>query len=269
MNSLAQYSILFVVLFLAATSEVFACACQETYSIPQAVERSSMVFVGTVESVVDDPKRDGIWYPRVAIEKSFKGVDAGTNTVDLLALSASPDCTYMLGKGYVGTKWLFYIEQPERKEFYDAKTKSYELSEEKILWASTCSGTRLIAQAADDLDLLKYPEKYRGKTRFSGTIRYNPQGQDVKLRLFGKDKTYLPKLHPSGYFEFFDMPPGRYVFEIELPPGFAAKSLFSGGLLRLDKFQGPNGVQHREELFIHSDKHTGMDLHLYRIADRP
>lgn len=235
MNSLAQYSILFVVLFLAATSEVFACACQETYSIPQAVERSSLVFTGTVESVVDDPKRDG---------------------------------TYMLGKVYIGTKWLFYIEQPERKEFYDAKTKSYELSEEKILWASTCSRTRLIAEAADDLDLLNNPEKYRGKTRFSGTIRYNPQGQDVKLRLFGKDKTYLPKLHPSGYFEFFDMPPGRYIFELEPPSGFAASTPFSGGFLRLDKFDGPKGVEHREEIFIQAGKHTGMDLHLYRIADR-
>ncbi len=265
MKTLAQFSILFVVIFLAATSEVFACACQETYTIPQAVERSSMVFVGTVESVVDDPKRDGIWYTRVGVERAFKGVNAGTKTVDLLALSASGDCTYTLGKEYIGSKWLFYIEQPKRKEFYDANTKNYELSVEQFVWASPCSRARLVAEADDDLDLLDNPDRYKGKTRFSGTIRYKSAGQDVVLRLFGKDGIYSPKMHRSGYFEFFDIPPGRYVFEIELPPGFAASTRFMGGSRQLDKFEGPNGVIHREVLSIQPDKHSGMDLHLYQL----
>ena len=78
----------------------------------------------------------------------------------------------------------------------------------------------------------------------------------------------MPRLYPSGYFEFFDIPPGRYLFEVEPPRGFAASTPFSGGIRELGTIDGPTGIFHRIELSVNSDKHSGMDLYLYRLADR-
>lgn len=159
--NLALFSTLCVILVLTATTKVSACSCQETYTIPQAVERSSMVFVGKVQGVVDDPLRPGVWSTRLSVERSYKGIDPSSKTVDLLAGDASAECTYTLGKEYIGTKWLFYVEQPKQKYFYNSATNTTEQSREKFYWVSPCSRTRLVEKADNDLDFFNNPEKQK------------------------------------------------------------------------------------------------------------
>jgi hypothetical protein len=223
-----------------------------------------MVFVGTIESVVNDPKRDGIWYTRVSVEKAYKGVDPASKAVDLLAGSASHDCSYTLGKGYAGTKWLFYIEQPEQKYFYDAVTNKSEMSREKFIWESTCSRSRDVSKAADDLAVLDAPEKYKGKTRLSGTIANYDPSTNVVFRLIGNGASLSPTLHPSGYFEFFGFPPGQYTLEVDPPSGMVAYKTFMGGLLILEKQPIVNGFRHAIELTFKPGEHVGVDLQFFK-----
>jgi hypothetical protein len=63
----------------------------------------------------------------------------------------------------------------------------------------------------------------RGKTRVSGTLDQEDDELDVvgrKIWIMGKDKVYETKTDKDGVYELYDLPPGRYVLQPELPAGW-------------------------------------------------
>lgn len=253
----------FAIVMLCAADNARACVCVERRSIAEALELSSMVFVGRLESV--EQTENSVPISRVTVERSFKGKIPASKTIDLAA-GALSDCSYLFGNDQIGSQWLFYLERPEQKYFYNSITNKSELSSDRYYWASTCGRTRAVEGALDDLAYLNHPEKYNGKTRLSGSVFDHDPSRSVGLRLTGNRLSIRPTLDPSGYFEFFDFPPGQYTLEIEPPICFAASRLIGGGYLELEKTVDSGRVVHKIDLNIAPGQHLGFDFQLYRTA---
>ena len=78
--------------------------------------------------------------------------------------------------------------------------------------------------AAEDLLYLDNMNRLRGKTRVSGTIaRWEYPDFDVanrNIRIVGEKQTYERKTDANGVFELYDLPPGKYVLETDIPKGW-------------------------------------------------
>ena len=117
-------------------------------------------------------------------------------------------CTWVFYEEEIGQEYLFYLEKPPQ---------------DSSLWYEfgyTRSGA--IPSVADDLLYLNNMEARRGRTRVSGTVvdeedETAPPGQ--KIWILGKNKVYETTTDKNGVYEFYDLPPGRYVLEPKLPFG--------------------------------------------------
>ena len=91
--------------------------------------------------------------------------------------------------------------------------------------ASMCGRSRGLNHATEDLLYLDNMEKVRGKTRVSGNYGgWNTPLKGVAnrtIRITGDKKTYETKTNANGVFEIYDLPPGKYVLEPEIPNGWS------------------------------------------------
>ena len=118
-------------------------------------------------------------------------------------------CTWVFEEQDVGTEFLFYLQAPP-----DGESTWYE---------SGYTRSNRTSNAADDLLYLNNIEAVRGKTRVSGTVSFDedePGQPGQKIWILGKNKKYQTTTDKHGVFEFYDLPPGRYVLEPELPLGW-------------------------------------------------
>ena len=67
-------------------------------------------------------------------------------------------------------------------------------------------------------------KKLRGKTRVSGQYGvFQREGFDVasnQIVIRGENKSYVTKTDENGIFEIYDLPPGKYFLEPEMPKGW-------------------------------------------------
>ena len=105
----------------------------------------------------------------------------------------------------------------------DAAVVVCELDEKKI------PQLQLILRELEDQKIphflyLNKIDKIRGKTRVAGTLKADENEElDVankKVWVRGKDKVYETTTDQYGVYEFYDLPPGRYVLAPEMPLGW-------------------------------------------------
>ena len=118
-------------------------------------------------------------------------------------------CTWVFYEDVVGDEFLFYLQNPP---------------EDPNLWYEFgYSRSKATSDAADDLLYLNNIEAARGRTRVSGTISDSEDelGQPgQKIWVLGKDKVYETKIDKNRVYEFYDLPPGKYMLQPELPFGW-------------------------------------------------
>jgi hypothetical protein len=118
-------------------------------------------------------------------------------------------CTWVFYEGDVGEEYLFYLETPPDDELW------YEFGYQR---------SHRLEYAADDLLYLNKMNRVRGRTRVSGVL--DEEGlaglglEGQRIRIIGKNKTYVAKTDKKGVYELYDVPPGRYVLEPELKFGW-------------------------------------------------
>ncbi|HKG11769.1 MAG TPA: hypothetical protein VKB12_00460, partial [Pyrinomonadaceae bacterium] len=118
-----------------------------------------------------------------------------------------------------GARLLFYAT-------YEPKSKTWEVY--------GCNRGSNLEGAADDLLYLRALPLSAGRNRVSGTLAHYEDGPDksfslvervagAKVSIKGKDKTYEVTTNADGVYELYDLPPGEYTIEPELPFGLKVR----------------------------------------------
>lgn len=94
------------------------------------------------------------------------------------------------------------------------------------LWeVAFCGRSSTVAKAREDLLYLDNRKNARGRTRVSGKYLTASESDlvvaDKKIRILGDDeKVYETTTDDLGVFEIYDLPPGNYRLETEVPAGW-------------------------------------------------
>lgn len=213
--------IIFAFAFLLCLKSVtYACSCVEpSPSVGEAYASADAVFIGTVEKAEEseqvqrgDPEFNvTVQIANVQIEKVFKGSKA-TEAVFRTEYSSC-------ASGYeVGARLLFYA-------YYDKKNRMWE--------THACDRGGAIEKdtdLADDLMYLQALPASARRTRLSGVLehfedypgkRFTHVGNIIgaKVKITGANKTYVVYTDKNGVYEIYDLPPGQYAVEPEIPVG--------------------------------------------------
>jgi protocatechuate 3,4-dioxygenase beta subunit len=156
-------------------------------------------------------------------------------------------CTWLFYEDDIGKEYLFYLEAPPH-----GSTLWYEFGYGR---------SNITSRVADDLLYLNNIKAVRGKTRVSGTLDSGEDEQDVagkKIWILAKDKVYKTTTDKNGVYEFYDLPPGRYVLEPELPRGWKIDRATTGTTtIRDPKRQ----IRTRQILFtLRPRQHAAIDV---------
>jgi hypothetical protein len=172
------------------------------------------------EDSEDQQYVDGVKSITMIVEKVFKGKLKVRDEI-VFGQGGGADCIWTFDEKSVGHQFLFYLDRPEK-----LSTEPYLPSKEPGLWfAFGCGRSRGLGGATEDLLYLENISKLRGKTRISGTIGGGFAFPDIdvegkKIKIIGPKKTYETKTNEEGVFEIYDLPPGKYFVEPEMPAGW-------------------------------------------------
>jgi hypothetical protein len=163
---------------------------------------------------------DGVKTTTMVVEKVFKGKLKVRDEI-VFGQGGGADCIWTFDEESVGEQFLFYLTRPEK-----LATDDLFAGKQAGLWFGFgCGRSRGLAHATEDLLYLENIAKVRGKTRISGTLGGGFTYPDIdidgkKIKIIGPKKTYVTKTDKNGIFEIYDLPPGKYFVEPEIPAGW-------------------------------------------------
>ena len=207
---------LFCLAFLLLPKVVVACGSPPKPTVLQAYNASDVVVIARAISMekLSDQTPMPLINTRVTsttmeVVKVFKGnLKVGEKMV--FGQGNSINCTWVFHEDYLNNEYLFYLETlPEGEKLW------YEFGFQR---------SKGLEYAADDLLYLNKLDKVRGRTRVSG--RLDDEGlaglslEGQRIRIIGKNRTYVATTDKNGVYELYDVPPGRYVLEPELKSGW-------------------------------------------------
>jgi len=219
----------------------------------------------SVEKAEDTNERhyvDGVRSATMVVERVFKGSVKVRDEL-VFGQGGGADCIWTFNEKSVGEEFLFYLSRPEK-----TSTLPYLPSKEPNLWfAFGCGRSTGLEAATDDLLYLKNMAKVRGKTRISGTIGgwQNPDlnVEGKKIRIIGEKKTYETKTSKDGVFEIYDLPPGKYLIEPEMPPGWKIDPYwirYSTSVVRNDYEEAELKSPKQVAIVLEPKKHAAVDI---------
>jgi hypothetical protein len=261
------FFVLMVCAFLATSQTTRACSCGPKPTVLDSYDGSDVVIIARVVSVETVAANeiqeyvDGVRSATLRVEKVFKG-DVNVRDELVFGQGGGADCIWTFNEESIGDEVLLYLDRPEK-----ISDRSFLPSQDPKLWfAGGCGRSRGVEGATDDLLYLEKMSKVRGKTRISGTIggwqnpNINVDGK--KIHIIGEKKTYLTKTDRHGVFEIYDLPPGKYFVEPEMPSGWKIDPFWTESSPSLsDRYQaGERGSSKRVEIVLQPKKHAGVDI---------
>lgn len=169
---------------------------------------------------------EGIKSATMVVEAVYKGeLKVGERIV--LEHVSQTGCYSTFDERDVGKKFLFYLGQRKSKV--------------NVWYSPVCSRSSSADDAADDLLYLENVSKARGRTRISGTLSAHeaaPAENGIaidrklsgrKVRVIGEHETYELTTNDDGVYEIYDLPPGQYAIEPEIPRGWKIIDVMSYG----------------------------------------
>jgi len=267
-SSRRLFLLIFATTFLLSISKgAIACTCGPQPTVLEAFEGHDEVVIVRVLSVEkvegkEDRYVHGIRSATMIVEKVFKG-NLKVRDEIVFGQGGGGDCIWTYAEESVGHQYLFYLDRPEklsRDEFLPSK-------EPGAWFAFGCGRSGGLAGAADDLLYLENLKKVRGKTRISGTLDswQNPD-LDVagkKVKIIGAKKTYETKTNKDGVFEIYDLPPGKYFIEPEMPAGWridASSLRYSSSVVGNDIGRPELKTLRQVAVMLQPKKHASVDI---------
>ena len=207
-------------LVLTAPRAASACSCGPSGPPCQAYFNSDAVFVATVRSievraVAHERIEDMITRKlvRFSIERAARGVQG--SEIEVSTSMYQGDCGY----GFkIGRRYVVYAHRLE----------------DGTLGASSCSRTRAVSEARDDLAYLSALGSPGTGARVSGSVKYQnlfvkpsrrakPEGvTDVQVLVRGSAGVFSATTDAEGRYDINGVPPGAYEIEV-LPPAVFTK----------------------------------------------
>ena len=190
------------------------CAIPPRPTVLDAYEDADVVVIAraiSVEKIGDESpmptNASRVLSTIMEVQKVFKG---NLRTGDKMTFGQGNGirCTWVFYEEFIGKDFLFYLQKPPQDSVW------YEFGYAR---------SNEISAAADDLLYLNNIERIRGKTRVAGTLsdeEFGPGLPGRKIWILGKNKVYETRTDENGVYEFYDLPPGRYVLEPEFPFGW-------------------------------------------------
>lgn len=216
------------VLASLGAEDALACSCASSGPPCQGTFTADAVFVGTVQSITPIPadgpplRPDEHRFPKelhIAFEAvtPFRGVKGHAVTVS--TASSGPACGYQFKEG---ERYLVY---------------AHHRSGAPEFVVSLCSRTRLLAEAAEDLQFLQTLSSVRAEhARVYGTVRHLEldlaaerirevaRAAQVLVSVRSGDRTFDVLTDDEGRYDV-NVPPGTYEVMVFPPPGFSTKYL--------------------------------------------
>ena len=217
-------------LFLAlAPARADACPCRPSGPPCEAVWKSPLIFAGTVIEVDQTPGSFGPRRVRFRITEAFRGTEKGEIDIHLRG-GGGPSCdpSFRLGEA-----WLVYGNN--RWEGGPGWT------------ASSCSRTRLLTQAAEDLAYLRIPDDKKPQSHITGTVMrpvYNLAGgggarnvpvPNVPVTVRGSGTRVEAKTDSDGRYSI--PVPTSGLLRVEFPRYVDGLSIRSGAELTLPHYR--------------------------------
>lgn len=192
-----------VTTLLCAPRLADACTCMSAEGPGDAFTRAKVVFVGTVGAV--NRIQDDLHETTFAVEEVFRGKPGKTAVVASRWNGGS--CDYAVFTA--GTRMLIYA-------IGDAK-----------LYVSACSGTKPLAQAADDLAYLRHARKAK-TAMIEGAVHLwsDPRQASEKVPranvlVRARGTAYVARTGADGTYRL-ELPPGKYILDIvDVEPGLS------------------------------------------------
>lgn len=209
------FSAVILALLLVNAPVVDACSCGGYPTPCGSYQSADAVFIGVVQNVETKKAkgRDGREYSagqvaHIQVEKSFKGMVQPEVVFRTEGTSCDP--TYKEGQ-----RWLLYA-------YHDQKTKTWSIA--------ACDRSTRIDNAPDDLLYLQGLPKSASTTRLSGELEHYEDDSEkgftrvrnisgAKVKITGEGKSYEVYTDKDGVYELYDLPPGKYAIEPEIPVG--------------------------------------------------
>ena len=219
------FSVLSTAVILTVTKTANACLCGARPTVLEALETADEVVIAravSVEKAQDTEKEayiEGVKTTTMVVERVFKGKLKVRDEI-VFGQGNGADCIWTFDEESVGDQFLLYLVRPEKL------ADRYLPSKEPGLWfAFGCGRSSGLGGATEDLLYLENLSKLRGKTRISGSIGGGYAYPDIdvagkKIKIIGAKKTYQTKTNEDGVFEIYDLPPGKYFIEPEIPAGW-------------------------------------------------
>jgi hypothetical protein len=244
-----------------AAREAHACSCGPRPTVLEAFEQSDHVVVTKAIAIEKSEKAAppggmsdgenyvaGVKATRMRVERAYKGnLKVGDELT--FGQGGGADCIWTFDEEAIGQQFLFYLIPLNKGQ--------------KVWYAVTCGRSSGLQHATDDLLYLNKLDKVRGRTRLSGTIRFAADGHpDVAgrlIRVVGAKGTYKVRTDANGVYEIYDLPPGRYTIEPDIPPGWKLDRYW----LSYSRNSPPDAERDpltKVPILLEAKKHTGLDI---------
>jgi len=249
--------------FLLSSLSANACSCAGQTTVQKEYDWATVVVVAqmvSVEKGQTPTTRDRVQLTTMLVEKVFKG-SAKLGEQMIFAQGGGADCVWMFSEKDVGQRYLFYLHPEE-----GLKDKGSRL------WiASLCGRSRRLENAADDLLYLENISSVHGKTRLSGTLSfYQPAVLDgeepnqgilggKRVRVIGDQKAYELITNQNGVYEIYDLAPGKYRMDPEVPNGWRIDSS-TASFITSSARQSERRESNSYEVFIEAGGHAYLDF---------
>jgi hypothetical protein len=260
------FFVLLVCAFLSTSQTTRACSCGPKPTVLDSYDETDVVIIArilTVERAEANQAQqyvDGVRSATLRVEKVFKG-NVSVRDELVFGQGGGADCIWTFNEKSIGDEVLLYLNSPDK-----ISKRRYRPSQDPKLWfAGGCGRSGGIDSATDDLLYLEKMSKVRGKTRISGTIG-GWQNPDInvdgkKIRIIGEKKTYVTKTNKQGVFEIYDLPPGKYFVEPEMPSGWKIDPYwikYSPSVA--ERYGEGEPSTKRVEIVLQPKRHAGVDI---------
>ena len=203
---------------LSLSSVASACSCVSSGGCPGLGGETGPVFLGTVLAVTDLPRTADFAFlasrkAHIRVDESFGGLSPDVHEVDVLTGSGGGDCGIPFKAG-------------------DAYLIDAFVGKDGLAHAGICSSTQRADAAGVSLRILRQRRDGKQLPSLIGQVARQDRNFDgllgmrdpkplpgllVRVKVGGR--TYETQADAQGFYELYNLPPGRYEFTPDLPPG--------------------------------------------------
>lgn len=188
---------------LVTNTTALGCWCRSPSPVLDQFEASKIVLLGRLASVSES--KAGI-----VAERVFKGrVKVGDNLE--FEQGQFADCLRGFTEEEIGERYLLYLSKPK---------------DESLFAVSTCNRSNKVDNAFADLAYLDRMHEAAGKSRLYGyfttseAVALDFANLNIKITAKKTARSYSVKTDANGFFEIYDLAPGEYLIEPQMPAGW-------------------------------------------------